>query len=485
MTNRRRTDPNQRHLQVVGGTEHTPPTAGPPPPRAEKLRTEESRTEEISRPADEPYTAADAAEDAAELNALLDPFLGMLADGIAPAKWPLEAEMHASDVLGVLEEGMAGAIERDPLPEEEAGSTPLDVLLTQLVAHAERQRTPESLAVLRALSPFTTGAFRQSVDDAANRVAASGVPDPAWANTIGRPTVERCWRFGDIFGFQASYHVVFAYGRRRHALAILLDHTLGGGIKDSWVSDDPDHLWSEVRRESRREPDAFLEEIPWSVARAALREAAEREPCPADPDQVEDVARHAHLVRSRLSVDDDAATAGGTTAPATRRRRRPKEVLQLKVSLKGSKPPIWRRLEVPATITLDQLHEVIQVAFEWTDSHLHAFETPQGEYGVPDPEWGLDLRSERGVRLTKVAEVGEKLTYVYDFGDDWQHVVLVEKIAPSQEGVAYPRCTAGRRAAPPEDCGGIWGYQDMLDAVPDAAHFSAADVTEDLAELAR
>jgi len=89
------------------------------------------------------------------------------------------------------------------------------------------------------------------------------------------------------------------------------------------------------------------------------------------------------------------------------------------------------------------------------------------------------------VRLTKVAEVGEKLTYVYDFGDDWQHVVLVEKIAPSQEGVAYPRCTAGRRAAPPEDCGGIWGYQDMLDAVPDAAHFSAADVTEDLAELAR
>jgi hypothetical protein len=468
MTNRRKTDPNERHLQVVGGTEHTPHTAVPAPERHEDA-------------AYETYTA----EDAAELEALLDPMLGMFAEGIAQARWPLEAELHASEVLGILEDGIAGAAsEITPRPED-AGFEPFDMLLAQLVAHAERRRTPESLAVLRALAPFVDGEFRRAVDDAANRVAASGATDPAWANTIGRPTVERCWRFGDIFGSQVSYHVVFAYGRRRHLLAILIDNVLGGGIKDSWVSDKPDRLWTEVRRESERQSDTFLEEIPWNVARTALLEAAEREPCPVDPDQVEDVARHAPLVRARLSVDDDAATAGGVTEPAVRRRRRPREVLQLKVSLKGSRPPIWRRLEVPATITLDELHQVIQVAFEWTDSHLHAFETPQGEYGVPDPEWGLDLRSERGVRLSKVATVGEKLTYVYDFGDDWQHVVLVEKAAPSQEDVSYPRCTAGRRAAPPEDCGGIWGYQDMLDAVPDAAYFSAADVTADLADLAR
>ncbi|MDX5400093.1 MAG: plasmid pRiA4b ORF-3 family protein, partial [Actinomycetes bacterium] len=349
------------------------------------------------------------------------------------------AEMHASEVLGVLEEGIAGAASEITLRPEDAGFAPFDMLLAQLVAHAERQRTPASLAVLRALAPLVNREFRQAVDDAATRVAASGVPDPAWAATIGHPTVERCWRFGDIFGSQTSYHVVFAYGRRRHLLAVLVDNVLGGGIKDSWVSDKPDRLWTEVRRESERQSDTFLEEIPWGVARAALLDASEREPCPVDPDQVEDVARYAPLLRARLSLPagDDAATAGGATEPAVRRRRRPKEVLQLKVSLKGSKPPIWRRLEVPATITLDELHEVIQVAFEWTDSHLHAFETPQGEYGVPDPEWGLDLRSERGVRLTKVAEVGEKLTYVYDFGDDWQHVVLVEKVSPSQEGVAY------------------------------------------------
>ncbi|MGM0386293.1 MAG: plasmid pRiA4b ORF-3 family protein, partial [Actinomycetota bacterium] len=119
------------------------------------------------------------------------------------------------------------------------------------------------------------------------------------------------------------------------------------------------------------------------------------------------------------------------------------------------------------------------------DSHLHAFETPSGEYGVPDPEWGLDLRSEQGVRLTKVAAVGEKLTYVYDFGDDWQHVVLVEKVAPSQEGVAYPRCTGGRRAAPQEDSGGIWGYEEILDELPDPAFFRAQDVTDALTALTR
>jgi hypothetical protein len=137
-------------------------------------------------------------------------------------------------------------------------------------------------------------------------------------------------------------------------------------------------------------------------------------------------------------------------------------VLVLKVTLRGSKPPIWRRVEVASSITLDELHSVIQAAFAWEGYHLHVFETADGrQYGDPDPE--LDFRSEFGVRLTRVAPVGTKLRYTYDFGDNWEHVVEVDKVLPAEHAATYPRCVGGRRAAPPEDCGGIWGYQDLLE----------------------
>jgi hypothetical protein len=153
---------------------------------------------------------------------------------------------------------------------------------------------------------------------------------------------------------------------------------------------------------------------------------------------------------------------GEKAAPLAARTPRGSKVLVLKVTLRGSKPPIWRRLEVASSTTLDELHTVIQAAFGWENYHLHVFETADGrQYGDPDPE--LDFRSEYGVRLTRVAPVGAKLRYTYDFGDDWEHVVEVEKSLPAEPAAAYPRCVGGRRAAPPEDCGGIWGYQDLLE----------------------
>lgn len=112
---------------------------------------------------------------------------------------------------------------------------------------------------------------------------------------------------------------------------------------------------------------------------------------------------------------------------------------------------------------------MIQAAFGWYDGHLHVFETPYGEFGAPDSELGH--RSEKPVTLEQVAPAeGSKFRYVYDFGDDWDHEILVEKLHENQPGTIYPRCTGGKRAAPPEDCGGVWGYQELLATLADPTH---------------
>jgi hypothetical protein len=147
------------------------------------------------------------------------------------------------------------------------------------------------------------------------------------------------------------------------------------------------------------------------------------------------------------------------------------QIYQLKITLKDSKPPIWRRVEVSDTVTLAQLHQIIQAAMGWYDSHLHQFTLGRVHYGVPDPDDFEEVRDERRVRLNQIL-TGPKqnLMYEYDFGDGWEHVVLLEKVLSPDHGVVSPRCTAGKRACPPEDCGGVWGYESFLDAIRDPAH---------------
>jgi hypothetical protein len=141
----------------------------------------------------------------------------------------------------------------------------------------------------------------------------------------------------------------------------------------------------------------------------------------------------------------------------------------LKIGLNGTRPPIWRRLEVPSAIRLDRLSVLIQASFQWAGYHLWVFETARGEYGEPDPELGH--RHAASVTLRSVAPtVGARLSYVYDFGDDWRHDIVVESISRPLLDVTYPRCTGGRRAAPPEDCGGVWGYSDLLAVLADPDH---------------
>jgi hypothetical protein len=156
--------------------------------------------------------------------------------------------------------------------------------------------------------------------------------------------------------------------------------------------------------------------------------------------------------------------------PAKRKRSAgPAPIYQIKVSLRGAKPPIWRRLEVPANTSLAHLHAVIQVAFGWEDYHMHVFETPYGQFGTPSED--LDHRAEEPVSLDQVLpEVKSRIRYTYDFGDDWEHDIVLEKILDRDPADQYPRCTGGRRTGPPEDCGGIWGYAELVEVLGDPGH---------------
>jgi hypothetical protein len=145
----------------------------------------------------------------------------------------------------------------------------------------------------------------------------------------------------------------------------------------------------------------------------------------------------------------------------------PPEVFQLKVTLLGTMPPIWRQLLVPANMTLAQLHNVLQDAMGWQDCHMHEFCAGRRRIGQPDPEdrfMGVpSVENERAVHLSDVlSRVRAKITYTYDFGDSWEHGIVLEKRLPADPGSTYPVCIGGERACPPEDCGGIPGCWMLL-----------------------
>jgi hypothetical protein len=152
-------------------------------------------------------------------------------------------------------------------------------------------------------------------------------------------------------------------------------------------------------------------------------------------------------------------------APAGRR------VHQLKVTLRGSKPPIWRRIVVDGGETLTHLHTVIQAAFGWWNYHLHDFDIDGVRYGIPDEDDWTPVKDERRVSIDQAIGNGaRKIRYLYDFGDNWDHDIVMENTTTSDDTVTLPACIDGRRACPPEDCGGLWGYRDLLDILADPTH---------------
>jgi hypothetical protein len=145
-------------------------------------------------------------------------------------------------------------------------------------------------------------------------------------------------------------------------------------------------------------------------------------------------------------------------------------IYQIKVTLKGSKPPIWRRILVRSDVTLAELHDVLQAVMSWWDYHLHQFIVGETYFGVPHPDYMMDMLDESEVRLNQIADEGARFVYEYDFGDSWEHVLEVEKVLPPDPDRRVPVCVKGRRATPPEDVGGVWGYEMYLEAIQDPDH---------------
>lgn len=145
------------------------------------------------------------------------------------------------------------------------------------------------------------------------------------------------------------------------------------------------------------------------------------------------------------------------------------DVFQIKISLAGvSGPPVWRRILVPATIRLDRMHEAIQAVMGWENYHMHVFSHGPVEYAVPDRELGY--RDERTATVHDLVDgEGDRIHYTYDFGDDWNHVITVEKVLCAEPGRCYPECVAGKGACPPEDCGGVWGYRHLREVLAEPA----------------
>ena len=155
-------------------------------------------------------------------------------------------------------------------------------------------------------------------------------------------------------------------------------------------------------------------------------------------------------------------------------------IYRLKITLEDSKPAIWRRIEV-SDCTLGELHEVIQCAMGWQNSHMHQFIVNGKYFGeAMTDDLDMEVDDEDGMRLSQ-ALTGKKkprIVYEYDFGDSWQHDIVLEKTLDPEPKVKYPRCVEGARACPPEDCGGIGGYADFLEAISDPKHPDHRDMKE-------
>lgn len=156
------------------------------------------------------------------------------------------------------------------------------------------------------------------------------------------------------------------------------------------------------------------------------------------------------------------------------RRIEPQRVYQLRLELLFIEPVIWRTILVPETLTLPKLDRVVQAAMGWTNSHLHAWRIAGRRYGVPDPEWDTpgELLDERKFTVGSVlGDHIDEFVYDYDFGDGWEHRIVVEKRLPADPQCnTWPMCIAGANACPPEDVGGPPGYLDFVQAMRDPMH---------------
>ena len=178
-----------------------------------------------------------------------------------------------------------------------------------------------------------------------------------------------------------------------------------------------------------------------------------------------------------------------TWLPAERNSKKtPETVLQVKVTLYDVSPRVWRRVLVPTDYTFFDLHIALQDAMGWDDSHLHSFSfVPKGgkkeiviQYPSPmHDDFGMPSLDERGEKIAEYFEKGIKhYTYTYDFGDNWEHDLVFEKILSTKPGAKYPQCVAGANVCPPDDCGGVGGYDNLRKALRNPRHPDHKDMLD-------
>ncbi len=157
-----------------------------------------------------------------------------------------------------------------------------------------------------------------------------------------------------------------------------------------------------------------------------------------------------------------------------------RQVYQIKVALVEIEPPIWRRFLVPPSVTLHRLHLILQDVMGWANYHLYRFQIGRQEYGEPHPENEFNEIYFKNSRRTKLGQVvtrkGDVFQYEYDFGDSWQHILLVEDILEYPPDMRHAVCLTGERACPPEDCGGPYGYAELLETIADPHHEDYCDM---------
>lgn len=154
------------------------------------------------------------------------------------------------------------------------------------------------------------------------------------------------------------------------------------------------------------------------------------------------------------------------------------KIFRIEIVLVDVEPTVRRVVEVPGEASLAVLHEVVQDAMGWENSHLHEFDIDGVRYGMPDPDWDTGTLDEARTKLFRVLGAGQDAGYVYDFGDNWHHVLVVEAVTAPEPGVRYPRCVDGQGACPPEDVGGVFGYPEFVDALADPDHAEHAERVE-------
>jgi hypothetical protein len=152
-------------------------------------------------------------------------------------------------------------------------------------------------------------------------------------------------------------------------------------------------------------------------------------------------------------------------------------IYQLKITLQDVEPAIWRRVQIP-DCSLEKLHLIVQPSMGWSNYHLWSFKIAGENYG-DDPDGEMGMSSPRKTKLGAIVDQGvKKFSYVYDFGDNWEHEIKIEKVLQADPKVKYPRCLEGARACPPEDCGGPWGYPNFIEAVSNPAHAEHEEMLE-------